>query len=199
MTKKYVLRNVTLLRGRIALCVISSWPVVKFVHGYLLLNVAICMVAKHGVLKQKRCMSLMSAGVKQSASSGIYLTPQGQGFCQGLSGQPHCVTRSCVHLKNFIMEFHKVRTIRWNLSATSALTVTTVVWGTIGENVECISRLWNCSYDYLCENTTSTVDIETSDRVRAIKELIACKDNGDHLPIYDSSELSDLIGEIACY
>ena len=70
--------------------------------------------------------------------------------------------------------------------------------GTIGENVECISRLWNCSYDYLCENTASTVDIETSDRVRAIKELTACKDNGDHLPIFDSSELSDLIGEIAC-
>ena len=71
--------------------------------------------------------------------------------------------------------------------------------GTIGENVECISRLWNCSYDYLCENTASTVDIETSDRVRAIKKLTACKDNGDHLPIFDSSELSDLIGEIACY
>ena len=71
--------------------------------------------------------------------------------------------------------------------------------GTIGENVECISRLWNCSYDYLCENTASTVDIETSDRVRAIKELTACKDNGDHLPIFDSSELSDLIGKIACY
>ena len=71
--------------------------------------------------------------------------------------------------------------------------------GTVGENVECISRLWNCSYDYLCENTASTVDIETSDRVRAIKELTACKDNGDHLPIFDSSELSDLIGEIACY
>ena len=85
MTKKYVLRNVTLLRGRIALCVISSWPVVKFVHGYLLLNVAICMVAKHGVSKQKRCLSLMSAGVKQSAISGICLTPPGQGFCQGLS------------------------------------------------------------------------------------------------------------------
>ena len=126
MTKKYVLRNVTLLRGRIALCVISSWPVVKFVHEYSLLNVAICMVAKHGVSKQKRCPSLMSAGVKQSASSGICLTQQGQGFYQGLSGQSHCVTRSCVDLPNFIMEFHKVRTIKWNLSATSALTLTTV-------------------------------------------------------------------------
>ena len=51
----------------------------------------------------------------------------------------------------------------------------------------------------ICENTASTVDIETSDRVRAIKELTACKDNGNHLPIFDSSELSDLIGEIACY
>ena len=82
------------------------------VNGYSLLNVAICMVAKHGVSKQKRCLSLMSAGVKQSASSGICLTPQGQGFCQGLSGQPHCVTRSCVDLQIFIMEFHKVRTIK---------------------------------------------------------------------------------------
>ena len=89
-------------------------------------NSAICMVAKHGVSKQKPFLSLMSAGVKQSASSGICLTPQGQGFCQGLLGQPHCVTRSCVDLQNFIMEFHKVRTIKWNLSATSAFAVTTV-------------------------------------------------------------------------
>ena len=48
-------------------------------------------------------------------------------------------------------------------------------------------------------NTASIVDVETSDRVRAIKDLTACKEIGDHLPIFDSSELSDLIGEIACY
>ena len=71
--------------------------------------------------------------------------------------------------------------------------------GTIGENVECISRLLNCSCDYLCENTNRTVDFETSDGVRTIKELTACKANDDHLPIFDSSELSDPIGEIACY
>ena len=62
--------------------------------------------------------------------------------------------------------------------------------GIIGENVEYISRLWNCSFGYLI------VDVEISDRVRAITELTACKDNGDHLPIFDSSELSDLIGEM---
>ena len=71
--------------------------------------------------------------------------------------------------------------------------------GTIGENVECISRLWNCSYDYLRENTANTVDVETSDRVRAIKELAACKQNGDHLPIFGSTELPGVIGEIACH
>ena len=108
--------------------------------------------------------------IKQSASSGICLTPQGQGFCQGLSGQPHCVTRSYVYgisqCKN-----NKMKLIS-NFSTYSDQRRK----GTIGENVECISRFWNCSYDYLCENTASTVDIETSDRVRAIKELTACKD-----------------------
>ena len=47
--------------------------------------------------------------------------------------------------------------------------------------------------------TASIVDVETSDRVRAINEPTVCKGNGDHLPIFDSSELSGLIGEIACF
>ena len=84
----------------------------KFVDGYSLLNVAICIVSKHGVSKQKHCLSLMSAGVKQFVGSGICLRPQVQGFCQGLSGQPHCVTRSCVDLQFFVIDFRKVRTIK---------------------------------------------------------------------------------------
>ena len=57
----------------------SSWPVVKFVHGYSLLNAAICMVAKHGASKQKRCLSLMSAGVMNvSATSALIVTTVGR-------------------------------------------------------------------------------------------------------------------------
>ena len=48
--------------------------------------------------------------------------------------------------------------------------------GRIGEDVECTSRLLNCSYDYLRENTASTVDVETNDRVRAKKKLTKFKD-----------------------
>ena len=68
------------------------------------------------------------------------------------------------------------------MKITSNISANSDYWkkGTIGENVECISRLWNCSYDYLCKITATTVDVETNDGVRAIKELPACKDNGDH-------------------
>ena len=120
------------------------------------------------------------------------------------AGQPHCGTASLRdHVIRRFAKFYNGISQGKNNKMKLISNISTYSdhrrKGTIGENVECISRLWNCSYDYLWENTDSTVDIETSDRVRAIKELTACKDNGDHLPIFDSSELSDLIGGIACY
>ena len=133
--------------------------------------VAIYMVAKHGVSKQKRCLSLMSDGVKKSTNSGACLTLQGQGFCQGLSGQPHCVTRSCVNLHFFYNGLSQGKNNNMKLISNISSYSDHRRKGTIGENVECINQLRKCSYDYLCKNTASTVDVEISDRVRAMKEL----------------------------
>ena len=60
MMKTCVIRSVILLKGRILLCVISSWLVVKSGRGYWLLNAAICMVAKHGESNHKALVELDS-------------------------------------------------------------------------------------------------------------------------------------------
>ena len=71
--------------------------------------------------------------------------------------------------------------------------------GIMGENVKYISRLWQCTNEYLRNNIMRGVETETLDRVRAIKEITEQLENRDSLQMFDSSELSDLMRDIACY
>ena len=63
----------------------------------------------------------------------------------------------------------------------------------------CGSVLMQLTNEYLRNNVIRGVESETLDRVRAIKEITEQLENRDSLQLFDSSELSDLMRDIACY
>ena len=91
-----------------------------------------------------------------------------------------------------------MRTIEFNFSAASKYIVTITGRAPL-EIIWYISRLWPSPYGYLCNSITGPLDSETSDRVRTIKELTEYKNSDNFSPIFDSFELSGLIGKISCY